>query len=112
MLRSFRSVFFEVHRREFTRSNPTQPSEILLYRIEAPHTCCDALHASGPSFPIAIAAGMAHTCAVLGDMTVSCWGSNSHGQLGTGDTTNLLRPVVEVMNITGGINSIYLQIDK
>jgi alpha-tubulin suppressor-like RCC1 family protein len=30
--------------------------------------------------------GLAHACAV-GPAGVSCWGSNSHGQLGTGDTT-------------------------
>ena len=30
----------------------------------------------------AIAAGSAHTCALLGDGTVQCWGSNEHKQLG------------------------------
>jgi alpha-tubulin suppressor-like RCC1 family protein len=34
-----------------------------------------------------IRAGAVHTCAVLDDHTVKCWGYNSQGQLGYGDTT-------------------------
>ena len=33
----------------------------------------------------AIAAGANHTCALLDNATVKCWGLNSHGQLGLGD---------------------------
>ena len=33
---------------------------------------------------VAIDAGFQHTCAVLGDGTVRCWGYGSLGQLGTG----------------------------
>jgi alpha-tubulin suppressor-like RCC1 family protein len=36
----------------------------------------------------AVAAGGDHTCAVLGDGTLECWGGNSSGELGLGDTTN------------------------
>jgi alpha-tubulin suppressor-like RCC1 family protein len=34
----------------------------------------------------AIAAGYAHTCAILDNSLVKCWGSNTSGQLGLGDT--------------------------
>jgi alpha-tubulin suppressor-like RCC1 family protein len=37
--------------------------------------------------------GGAHTCAVLRDHTVRCWGSNDRGQLGDGTTTHSLTPV-------------------
>jgi len=34
----------------------------------------------------AIAAGYQHTCAILDNESVKCWGSNASGQLGLGDT--------------------------
>ena len=37
---------------------------------------------------IAISAGYKHTCAVLDDRSVKCWGKNASGQLGLGDTKN------------------------
>jgi alpha-tubulin suppressor-like RCC1 family protein len=37
----------------------------------------------------ALAAGSEHTCAVLGDGTVKCWGWNYYGQLGYGHTRNI-----------------------
>ena len=36
----------------------------------------------------AIAAGVAHACAILNDNTVKCWGNNSYGQLGLGNLDN------------------------
>lgn len=35
-----------------------------------------------------IAAGFAHSCATLNQGALKCWGSNSSGQLGVGDTSN------------------------
>lgn len=31
-----------------------------------------------------MAVGLEHTCALLGDRTLRCWGGNQHGELGTG----------------------------
>ncbi|HEY6881549.1 MAG TPA: hypothetical protein VI299_26165 [Polyangiales bacterium] len=36
----------------------------------------------------AIALGRAHSCALLDDGSVKCWGLNNHGQLGLGDTAS------------------------
>ena len=38
-------------------------------------------------WPRAIATGHNHSCALLDDATVQCWGDNRHGQLGIGSTT-------------------------
>jgi alpha-tubulin suppressor-like RCC1 family protein len=39
-----------------------------------------------------IATGISHTCALLSDGTVKCWGRNDYGQLGNGNTTNYNTP--------------------
>ncbi|KAJ1479683.1 regulator of chromosome condensation 1/beta-lactamase-inhibitor protein II, partial [Baffinella frigidus] len=38
---------------------------------------------------VAVVAGSRHTCALLDDATVKCWGRNNDGQLGLGDTSSL-----------------------
>ena len=37
----------------------------------------------------AIAAGGSHTCALLDNASVKCWGYNLYGQLGIGNTTHM-----------------------
>ena len=46
-----------------------------------------------PSAVVSISAGNAHTCAVLQDSSLWCWGSNQYGQLGTGTTKDSLSPL-------------------
>lgn len=47
-----------------------------------------------------ISSGDHHTCAVLADATVWCWGQNNKGQLGDGTTTRRTRPV-KVLGLKG-----------
>ena len=56
---------------------------------------------------IAIHAGYYHTCAIVSDGTLRCWGSNSSGQLGTGNTTSSSVPVAvsgitEILDVSAG----------
>jgi alpha-tubulin suppressor-like RCC1 family protein len=37
-----------------------------------------------------LSAGRQHTCALLDDRTLKCWGSNTYGQIGDGSTNNQL----------------------
>ena len=41
---------------------------------------------------VAISVGHLHTCAILDDGSVSCWGYNANGQLGDGTNTDRLTP--------------------
>ena len=50
-----------------------------------------------------LAVGDTHSCALLADATVRCWGSNSFGQLGNGTVTDSSSPV-QVSNVTTAIS--------
>jgi alpha-tubulin suppressor-like RCC1 family protein len=49
----------------------------------------------------AASGGYAHTCALLADGGVRCWGDNTYGQLGDGTTTDHLTPAT-VSGLAGG----------
>ena len=59
---------------------------------------------------VALASGVYHTCAVLSDGSVRCWGFNNHGQLGDGTTTHRSTPVAVgglaagVVQASGGLS--------
>jgi alpha-tubulin suppressor-like RCC1 family protein len=66
--------------------------------FDAPPPVCLADAASPSPAPdagiaiVQIAAGERHTCALLGDGTVRCWGHNGNGELGSGSTPSATRP--------------------
>jgi alpha-tubulin suppressor-like RCC1 family protein len=55
---------------------------------------------SGLSGVISISAGGTFSCAVVDSGTAKCWGDNTWGVLGTGNTTSSLTPV-QVSGLTG-----------
>ena len=51
----------------------------------------------------AVSAGRQHTCAILDDDTLKCWGRGSNGRLGYGDTTDRNAPeATAVVNLGAG----------
>src|SRR5205814_1057204 len=47
----------------------------------------------GITTAVVVSAGGFHTCALLADSTIRCWGQNNYGQLGDGTTTNAVSPI-------------------
>ncbi len=62
--------------------------------------------ASGIENAVVVATSYGHSCAVLSDGTVKCWGLNNYGQLGLGDTSN--RSIPTVVSGLSGVRSISL----
>ena len=50
---------------------------------------------------IAISAGLQHTCALLDNASVKCWGHNGYGQLGIDNTTQMGDNTGEMAPLTG-----------
>ena len=72
--------------------------------------CADATCSSALNNVASIAAGGFHSCAVLNDGTVLCWGNDEDGQLGDGTTVDSLTPVVvsglaDVLSVSLGTSS-------
>src|SRR5262245_50990996 len=57
---------------------------------------------SGITNAISVTTGAFHTCALLADGTIRCWGLNDSGQLGTGTFVNSSSPAV-VSGISGAV---------
>ncbi len=49
-----------------------------------------------------IATGLSHTCVILEDSSVKCWGAGSAGQLGYGDYTSRLAPPAAPIDLGAG----------
>ena len=63
----------------------------------APVTVITAAGSSDPLTGVrALAAGWFHTCALMVDTTVKCWGTNKEGQLGDDNTTDTTAPVAVI----------------
>jgi len=56
-------------------------------------------------FAVAISSGTWHTCALLDDGSISCWGGNSNGQLGDGTNTKRYTPT-QTSSLGTGINAV------
>jgi alpha-tubulin suppressor-like RCC1 family protein len=67
-------------------ASPRRASDGLTDSVPAGHDGCTVR-------TTALAAGGAHTCAIINDGTVRCWGANYRGQLGDGTTTFRSAPV-------------------
>ena len=63
-------------------------------------SCSPGNEDAGTPKPVALAADLRSTCALLSDGTVRCWGYNYYGQLGDGTHTDSRAPVV-VQGLSG-----------
>ena len=59
------------------------------YETSSGFTTSSSSSSSSSASITAIAAGSEHSCAILDNASVKCWGYNGAGQLGIGNTTNM-----------------------
>ena len=59
-------------------------------------------YANGKSFTY-VAAGWLHSCGLVSDATVKCWGENTKGELGDGSVTMAVSPAAEVTDANAAI---------
>ena len=59
-------------------------------------------------YAVSLAAGDEHTCAILDNGSVKCWGDNSYGQLGDGSYTSSGSPRL-VSNLSQGRTAVSIQ---
>lgn len=66
---------------------------------------CDGSSSATPQPPLvgatAVSAGYSHTCALMNDATVRCWGGDAFGQLGDGETTFSVPAPLAVPGLAG-----------
>lgn len=62
--------------------------------IVTPTTSPPAILATSLSDVVEVSAGGLHTCAVLNNGKIKCWGRNGYGQLGNGTKTDSSTPVM------------------
>ena len=59
---------------------------------------------------VAVAAGERHTCAILDNGDLKCWGYNSHGQLGYGNTVDLDAPSSTAIDLGTGRTAVAIDV--
>ena len=53
---------------------------------------------SGSRSVLAVSTGNAHTCAILDDYSIQCWGDNDYGQIGDGTTDDRNQPTTVILS--------------
>jgi len=66
---------------------------------------------SGINNAVYISSGGSHTCALLNDNSLNCWGSNDHGQLNTGTDQRIQKTPVNFIDISKDVKEIDLGVN-